>query len=188
MGKPPVLLVQHHSRCKTRRSITHIVSIYMDVLISKLKRSGHGCRLFGEFYGCIVYADDIMLLSHSLNAMQLMLKICDDFAIDYDLKFNTEKSVAMRIGARHNVVCEPLNLAGKKLQFVQSLKNFGVFVVSARYFKCTVDHSKVKFYRIFNCLYSRSKAANSEIVTVELMKSYRLPLILFATEAVSVCN
>ena len=39
--------------------------------------------------------------SHSLNAMQFMLKICDDFAIDYNLKFNAEKSVAMRIGARH---------------------------------------------------------------------------------------
>jgi len=50
---------------------------------------------------------------------------------------------------------------------------------------CTVDHVKVKFYRIFNCLYSRSKAANSELVTVELMKSYCLPIILYATEAVS---
>ena len=103
-----------------------LFAIHMDVLISKLKRSGHGCRLFGEYNGCILYADDIMLLSHSLNAMQVMLKICDDFAIDYDLKVNTEKSVAMRIGARHNVVCEPLNLAGKKLQFVQSLKYLGV--------------------------------------------------------------
>ena len=46
--------------------------------------------LYVGFYGCILYADDIMLLSHSLNAMQLMLTICDDFANDYDLKFNTE--------------------------------------------------------------------------------------------------
>jgi len=74
-----------------------------------------------------------------------MLKICDDFAIDYDLKFNTDKSVAMRIGARHNVVCESLNLAGEKLQFVQSLKYLGVFVVSPRYFTCTVYHIEVKF-------------------------------------------
>jgi len=32
------------------------------------------------------------------------------------LKFNTEKSVAMRIGARYNVICKPLSLAGKELQ------------------------------------------------------------------------
>jgi len=78
-----------------------LFAIYMDVLIGNLKRSGYGCRLSGEFYGCIFYADDIMSLSHSLNAMRFMLKICDDFAIDYDLKFNAEKSVVMRIGPRH---------------------------------------------------------------------------------------
>jgi len=68
------------------------------------------------------------------------------------------------------------------LQFVQSLKYLGVFLVSAKHFKCTVDHIKVKFYRVFNCLYYRSKAAHSELVTVELIKSYCLPLILYATE------
>jgi len=110
-----------------------------------------------------------------------MLEICDDFAIDYDLKFSAEKSVAMYIGPRHNVICEPLKLAGKELQFVQSLKYLGVFLVSAKHFKCTVDHIKVKFYRVFNCLYSVIKAAHSELVTVELIK-YCLPLILYATE------
>ena len=72
--------------------------------------------MFGKFYVCILYADDVMLLSHSLNDMQLMLTIGDDFANDYDLKFNNEKSVAMRIGARYNVICKPLSLAGKELQ------------------------------------------------------------------------
>jgi len=96
--------------------------------LGNLKTSGYGCRLYGEIYGCIFYADDMMLLSRFTNAMQFMLKICDDFAIDYDLKSSTENSVAMRIGARHNVmpICEPLKLAGKELQFVQSLKNLGV--------------------------------------------------------------
>jgi len=65
------------------------------------------------------------------------------------------------------------------LQFVQSLKYLGVFLVSAKYFKCTVDRIKVKSYRVFNCLYSRSKAVP---VTVELIKSYCLPIILYATE------
>ena len=68
----------------------------------------------------------------------------------------------------------------KDLQFVQSLKYLGVFLVSAKHFKCTVDHIKVKFYRVFNCLYSRSKAAHLEFVTVELIQSYCLPLILYA--------
>ena len=44
-------------------------------------------------------------------------------------------------------------------------------------------HLKVKFYRAFNCLYARSKAADSELVTVQLVKSYGLPLLLYAADA-----
>ena len=46
----------------------------------------------------LLYADDIILLSHSLNAMRAMLKICEQFALDFDVKFNAMKSVVMRIG------------------------------------------------------------------------------------------
>jgi len=42
----------------------------------------------------------------------------------------------------------------------------------------------VKFYRAFNCIYSRVKAPNSELVMVQLLKSYCLPLLLYASEAV----
>jgi len=52
----------------------------------------------------------MMLLSHLLGAM--LLKICDDFADEYDVKFNTHKSVAIRIGNRYNKMCEPFVLSG----------------------------------------------------------------------------
>jgi len=75
----------------------------MDVLISRLQQSGLGCKMFQQYFGCIVYADDIILLSHSVNAMQAMLKICEQFALDLDVKFNSSKSMVMRIGERFNV-------------------------------------------------------------------------------------
>jgi len=56
-----------------------------------------------------------------------------------------------------------------------------VHLVASKYFKCSVDHVKLKFYRVFNSIYAKSK--RSEIVTVELMKSYCIPFILYATEA-----
>ena len=46
------------------------------------------------------------------------------------------------------------------------------------------DYLKLKFYRVFNCIYSRCKSQNSELVTVELLKSYCLPFPLYASEAV----
>ena len=65
----------------------------MDVLINRLKASKFGCCLAGEFFGCIVYADDVLLLSHSVEAMGHMLTICENFAVDFDVKFNSNKSV-----------------------------------------------------------------------------------------------
>ena len=40
-------------------------------------------------------------------------------------------------------------------------------------------------FRVFNCIYSRSKAASSEIVNVEFLKAYCLPCLLYAPESVS---
>jgi len=59
-----------------------------------------------------------------------MLKICDDFADEYDIKFNTNKSVDMRIGNRYNKMCEPFVLSGNNLQFVCSLKYLGSLIVT----------------------------------------------------------
>ena len=47
----------------------------------------------------------------------------------------------MRIGPRYNVVCAPLQLAGKCLQFVESIKylDLRVHIVANRKFKCTFE-------------------------------------------------
>jgi len=55
-----------------------------------------------------------------------LLNICTDHGIEYDVKFNNTKSVAMRIGRRFNADCQTLQLAGKCLQFIDSVKYRGV--------------------------------------------------------------
>jgi len=80
----------------------------------------------------LLYADDIvLLLAHYLNAIRQMLRICEEFAFDFDMKFNSSKSVAMRIGDRFKVKCEPLILDGSELQFVESMKYLGGTVCSS---------------------------------------------------------
>jgi len=75
----------------------------MDVLIKRLRDAGFGCKIAQRFFGCLLYEDDIVLLAHSLNAIRQMLRICEEFAEDLDMKFNSSKSVAMRIGERYNL-------------------------------------------------------------------------------------
>jgi len=66
--------------------------------------------------------------------------------------------VVLRIGCRYNVSCEPLQLAGEKLKFGVLLKYLGICFKAFSHFDCSVEHLKlkIKFYRVFNCIYSSS--------------------------------
>jgi hypothetical protein len=66
-----------------------------------------------------------------------------------------------------------------------TLTCLGVYLLAANNFKVSVDQLKVKFYRVFNCIYSRTRGANSEIVSIELLEVYCLPFLLYASEAIS---
>jgi len=54
----------------------------MDVLIVRLRSSGFGCYLFGVYFGCLMFADAVLLLAHTVSAMRHMVKIglCDLYA------------------------------------------------------------------------------------------------------------
>ena len=57
-----------------------------------------------------------------------MLDICDQFAVDFDFRFNTIKSVAMRIGKRFDSNSAVLCLSVNKLEYVQSIKYLDIYI------------------------------------------------------------
>jgi len=42
----------------------------------------------------------------------------------------------------------------------------------------------MRFYRICNSAFAKTRGANSELLTVELMASYCLPFLLYSTDAI----
>lgn len=66
--------------------------IYIDDLLKRLALSGVGCFLGTTFAGALAYADDIVLIAPTPHATRKLLAICDDFAAQYDIVFNAEKS------------------------------------------------------------------------------------------------
>ena len=62
--------------CSTGRCfVTLPVSVYIDDLIKELRQSGHGIHAGTVFVGCILYADDIVLLSGNCYGLQKMVNI-----------------------------------------------------------------------------------------------------------------
>ena len=155
-----------------------LFAVFIDSMICKLRAAGIG----KHYFGCLLYADDILLICHSVTVMQLMLDICSKEAELMDFSFNTVKSVALRIGPRYRHICAPLMLSGSQLAYVEQTKYLGVMLKSARSFKCILDHMKVKFYRCFNAIFYRARNAGTELVCVHSLKSVCLPALLYATE------
>jgi len=48
----------------------YLLSVYIDDLIKELRRSGRGIQVGTVFVGCILYADDIVLLSGNCYGLQ----------------------------------------------------------------------------------------------------------------------
>ena len=65
-------------------------SLYMDELLIKLRNLGIGCHISGVFFGAALYADDLVLLAPSRNALQKMLDLCSEYAGEHNLVFSTD--------------------------------------------------------------------------------------------------
>ena len=88
--------------------------IYMDSLLYKLKHLGVGCYMGHVYTGALSYADDLTLIAPSMQAMRLMLKVCEDFARSFDVIFNSSKSISLVFNSQTPVLGDLL-LNGEKI-------------------------------------------------------------------------
>ena len=95
--------------------------MYVDDLIGQLEDSGNGCFIGGKFFGCVMYADDVLLLSASVTGLQLMINTCCAFGDKHCIKFNTNKSVCTKYGNKWSSETIVLMLNSYCLQWVASL-------------------------------------------------------------------
>ena len=51
-----------------------------------------GCCIGRDFVGVLGYADDLFLLSPTLDGLQDMLKVCEQYAKQYNLAFSTNEN------------------------------------------------------------------------------------------------
>ena len=68
--------------------------LYIDNLLIQLAQSGVGCHIGNIFVGALAYADDIVLVAPSPSALR-QTYICECYANQFNIKFNTEKSKCM---------------------------------------------------------------------------------------------
>ena len=113
-----------------------LFAVYIDSLLQELRDSGFGCRIKGIFFGALVFADDLFLLSASRSGLQEMVNICQRFASSRNLKFGTnadpvKSKTKCLIFSNKNIVQDKFKrivLDGNELPWVDSVKPLGHFL------------------------------------------------------------
>jgi len=145
----------------------YLFSLYVDDVITALMNSGYGISVGNIFTGCIIYADDTILLSCSFYGLQKMVNICAAYGACWDIKFNSVKSQCISFGN-----CQPssftVTLNESPIQWTHKLKYLGCFFNQ----NCTVDYSNSvqTFYGNFDNILSALGHNRNEISAVQLVK------------------
>ena len=162
-----------------------LFNLLMHVFISNLRRTDMGCHIKNHFYGCFLYADDIILLSPSVHGLQVMLNVCCSTSSSLLLEFNCSKSFCLQFGKVCSKSIDPLSLGTNSISWVDSLKYLGVHLLgSRRHVTFDVGPLKRSFYRACNCIASHASKLD-EILHLYLQETYSLPLLTYALPAVS---
>ena len=69
-----------------------LFAIYTDGMLQKLESTGVGCHMGSHFTGALAYADDLTLLSPSISGLKILIEVCEQYARDFDILFNGNKS------------------------------------------------------------------------------------------------
>ena len=160
-------------------------SVYMDDLVSQLRRTGTGCHIVDLFVACVLYADDVCLMAPTRKAMQVLLNTCAEYAEYWCIKYNENKSKMMIFGKNFDSFsCAPLTLNDGVLEFVREIKYLGVIITSERGFLCSPKKARGAFYRSSNSILNVVRCP-SKRVQMKLLYSICVPNLTYACDVVS---
>ena len=125
-----------------------LFSVYIDDLLVELEKSGIGCYIGNRYYGVLGYADDLVLLCPTKDGLRQMIKICEKYAHDHDIKFNGKKSQLIVFG---NISSQPINIIvnGESVPVFDNTLHLGNFI-STNNISQSIDYGTTKFNSSFN--------------------------------------
>ncbi len=161
-----------------------LFNIYVNGILTSLRKSDLGCHLKNLYVGCIMYADDLILLSSSVMDLQNMLLICDSVGKELGMEFNASKSKCLLIGPNPLLLPSPLTLNNFFLPWVSKLDYLGICLCNSKSFHVDLSCTRRKFFTSVYSILNKCKYT-SDIVKLKLIESHCLPILLYAVEALN---
>jgi len=180
-----VFSIQYEVFCGVRQGgvLSPILfNLYVDDLLNGIENRQIGCRFLGMNLGCIMYADDILLLSASVDGLQHLLDACSDYAQKHHLVFNCDKSVCMKVGGSYKYNISNMILNNNPVNWVDSVRYLGITFRGCGSLRVDCADIKRRFYVACNSVLGRCKYAD-ECVKLSLVKSMCLPMLTYCLGA-----
>jgi hypothetical protein len=155
-----------------------LFNVYVDSLHDQLSLSGVGCHIGDCCINAISYADDMVLLAPHVEALQMMLNVCEAEAATLDIEYNTSKTVCMlirpedmqRFPFRKNSV-----LNGTLLEYVDTFPYLGQLITKNHSDNAAISKQTRKLNAVGNQLVRKFNFCTTD-VKVQLFKTYCYPI------------
>ena len=105
-----------------------LFNIYMSDLTTHLNAAQGKLRIGTDDISCLIWADDIVLLSESEEGLKEMLKIMEKFCNENKLIINTDKTKCMIFNKTGRLVRKQFTLNNLQLEVVRSYKYLGFLI------------------------------------------------------------
>ena len=70
----------------------YLYNVYTDDLSATLGDTGIGCHIHDGCINSLSYADDMVLLAPTTDALQDLINVCQVYAAQHDIVYNTTKT------------------------------------------------------------------------------------------------
>ncbi len=152
-----------------------LFTIYIDELLLRLSYAKLGCHVGNIFCGAFGYADDVTLLTQTLFSLRRMLDICQVFADEYNVLFNSAKSKLLFFGkALDRPTISPIHFMGDIIELVSHEKHLGN-IIGQNCDKYQIQNSINEFFSKVNMVSSHFNNVQFDVL-YKLFKTYCMPL------------
>ena len=137
-----------------------------------------------EIVNALMYADDMILISHSKEGLQNQIDILNEYCVKWNLEINTKKTEVMIFNRGNKLLKGNIHINNVPLEDVKSFKYLG-FTISAKNcsFSKTLDDLSIKANRAIFALNNKFKISKLPIrLALKIFQAQIIPILLYGSE------
>ena len=144
-------------------------------------------KLGNERISCLLYADDLVLLSESKQGLQKCLDKLHDYAQKWDLKINLSKTKIMIFQKGGRKTTSEFFIGNQKLDYSNKYKYLGTIISDSGSFKLNENNLKAKGLRASFLITKNISYLSKPSTAINIFEKTVEPILLYNSEITGAC-